>query len=137
MIKVLLVDDQEVIRTVLDLKLKTAGDMRVVATASNGQEALEQAIFHDPDVVLMDIYMPIMDGLEATKKISQQCPKTRIVILSAFNASLHILRSLRAGASGYVLKDMLAEDLLIAVRSASRGERYFSKQIREIAKLYI
>lgn len=133
MIKVLLADDHVIVRDVLRLLLERAGDIQVVATASDGEEAVAKTVLNCPDVVVMDISMPGMDGIEAAKRICSQCPETHVLMLSAHNTPRYIQRSLQAGASGYVLKDVAGNDLVKAVRSLHQGNRYFSKQIAELA----
>jgi len=137
MISVLIADDQIFVRHVLQSLLETAGDMQIVATASNGQEAVELAVVHCPNVAVVDVSMPILDGVEATKQICLQCPQTRVLIASMSDASYHIQRCLQAGALGYVLKDGVDIDLVKAVRSVYKGQRYFSQQVTEIAKQYL
>ena len=137
MITVLLADDHTIVRNLLQLLLERAGGIRIVALALNGQEAVEKAVLYSPNVAVMDISMPVMDGVEATKQISKDCPKTQVLMASMHNDSHHIQRCIQAGALGYVLKDVLGEELVTAVRSVHLGHRYFSKPIAEIAKRFI
>ena len=137
MINVLVADDHPIIREALGSLLQTAGDIQIVAMASNGQEAIAQAVLHGPNVTIMGIAMPVMDGIEATKQICSCCPQTRVLIVSMHNTPKYIRRCLRAGALGYVLKDVAGDDLVIAVHSLYEGHRYFSQPIAEIAKYYI
>ena len=125
------------VREVLRRLLERADDIQIVAMASNGQEAVEEAVLHCPNVAVMDFSMPIMDGVEATKQICARCPQTRVLVFSMYAAPWYIQRSIQAGALGYVLKDGVDIDLVIAVRSLHQGNRYYSKQIAEIAKRYI
>jgi DNA-binding NarL/FixJ family response regulator len=136
MISVLIADDHAMVRDALQHLLERAGDMKIVAMAFNGLEAVEQSVLHDPNVAVMDFSMPIMNGVEATTQISADCPKTRVLMVSAHNAPNHIQRCLHAGALGYVLKDKVRDDLAIAVRSLYQGNRFFSTQIAEVAKQY-
>jgi len=136
MITILIADDQAMIRESLQRLLERAGDMDVVAMAFNGLEAVEQTVLHDPNVAVMDLSMPLMDGVEATTQISADCPKTRVLMVSGHNTPNHIQRCLHAGALGYVLKDRVGDDLAIAVRSLYQGNRFFSKQIAEVAQQY-
>jgi DNA-binding NarL/FixJ family response regulator len=131
MITVLIADDHAMIRESLQRLLERAGDMEVVAMAFNGLEAVEQTVLHDPNVAVMDFSMPFMDGIEATTQISADCPKTRVLMVSAHNTPKHIQRCLDAGALGYVLKDRVVADLATAIRSLYQGNRFFSKQIAE------
>jgi DNA-binding NarL/FixJ family response regulator len=137
MITVLIADDHNIVRDVLCFLLERAGDITVVAAASDGQEAVLQAVLHRPDVVVMDVSMPGMNGIEAAKQINLQCPETKIVMLSMYDTLEHIRSSMMAGAFGYVLKDMATSDLISAIRSAYKGNRFFSKQISDVAKRYV
>jgi len=137
MISVLVADDHTVVREALGSLLATAGDIQIVAVASNGQEAITKAVLHGPNVTIMGVSMPVMDGIEATKQICTCCPQTRVLMVSMHDTPKYIRRCLRAGALGYVIKDMAGDDLVIAVHSLYQGNRYFSQQIAEIAKYYI
>jgi DNA-binding NarL/FixJ family response regulator len=129
MIKVLLADDHGVIRDALCYLLEAQGDIQVIATAADGLEAIEKAMLHCPDVAVVDISMPRMDGIEATKRISAHCPKTRILMLTIYNSQEHLQHALKAGASGYVLKDAAGQELVIAIRTLSKGGNYYSSNI--------
>jgi DNA-binding NarL/FixJ family response regulator len=137
MITVLLVDDHDVIRKTLQYIIEKSDDMQVVATASNGIEAVAQVCSGCPDIIVMDISMPQMDGIEATRQITARCPQTRVLIASMHDTPEYIRRSLQAGALGYVLKEAARNELVIAIRSIYRGNRYFSKKIAEIAQHFI
>ena len=137
MITVLLVDDNGPIRKSLRSLLKGTDDMQVVATAANGVDAVEKARSYRPNVAVVDISMPIMDGIEATEHIRECCRLTRVIILSAFDDSEYVRRALDVGAKGYVLKDSAGEDLLDAIRAIQRGSHYFSEKIAEMAKNYL
>lgn len=129
MIKVLLADDHGVIRDALCYLLEAQGDIKVIATAADGQEAWEKAVLYCPDVAVVDISMPRMDGIEATRLICSQCPKTQVLMLTIYNSQEHLMHALRAGASGYVLKDAAGQELVIAIRTLAKGGRYFSPNI--------
>ena len=133
MITVLLADDHAIVRDVLRLLLEQAGDIQIVAMAANGKEAVLLAGLHSPNVAVMDVSMPTMDGIEATKKIRANYPQTSVLMISMYDTSAHVQSCLQAGALGYVLKDQIGDELLIAVRSIYQGKQYFSKQIAEIA----
>lgn len=120
-IRLMIVDDQELMRDGLVTILSRQVGIEVVATASDGQEALEQAIDNQPDVILMDVRMPVIDGIAATQAIQQQLPHCRILMLTTFDDEEYIIGALRAGAVGYVLKNIPSEDLTEAVRLAHRG----------------
>ena len=137
MITVLLADDHTIVRDILRILLEKAGDIQIVAMAANGQEAVILAGLHSPDVAVMDVSMPTMNGIEATKKIHTNFPHTSVLMISMYDTSAHIQSSLKAGASGYVLKDEIGDELVIAVRSIYQGKQYFSKQIAELAKHFI
>jgi DNA-binding NarL/FixJ family response regulator len=129
MITVLLADDHVMVRDGLRYILEAAGDIQIVALASNGKEAVAQALSHCPDIAVIDISMPVMDGIEATKQIRAICPHTRIVTLSMYHTGEYVQRAVNAGALGYVLKDAAGNELVEAVRSLHGGKRYFSPQI--------
>jgi DNA-binding NarL/FixJ family response regulator len=137
MITVLVVDDNGPIRKSLRTLLESADDIKLVDTASNGIEAVEKARLHRPDVAVMDISMPLMDGLEATEHIRECCRLTRVIILSGFDTPEYIQRGLEVGAKGYVLKDEANQDLLEAIHIVHQGNHYFSMKIAEIAEKYL
>jgi DNA-binding NarL/FixJ family response regulator len=121
MIRLLLVDDQSLICQGLKAMLSLEKDLEVIGTADNGEMAIEQVALLKPDVVLMDLQMPVMDGREATRLISQQFPDVKVLVLSTFDDDRYITDSIRAGAKGYLLKDMPSEDLAQAIRVVYRG----------------
>ena len=131
MITVLLVDDHAYIRKGIRYLLEGTPDMEVVATASNGIEAVARARMFQPDVVIMDISMPLMNGIEAIKEIRASCPGTQVLALSIYDNVECIQDALQAGARGYVLKDKISDDLLEAIRSLYNGQRYFSQKIAD------
>lgn len=120
-IKCLIVDDQPILREGLKSLLATCDDIEVIAEASNGKEALDQLSIVQPDVVLMDIRMPVMNGVEATKAIKEKYPSITIIILTTFDDDQFILDALRNGASGYLLKDMGIQQLASAIRDGFSG----------------
>src|SRR6201995_2073871 len=121
-IRVLLADDQTLVRTGFRVILEAEGDIEVVAEAVNGQEAVRQAQLVKPDVVLMDIRMPELDGLAATEQILRQASPPTIVVLTTFDRSEYVYRALRAGAAGFLLTDAPATRLIAAVRAAATGD---------------
>ncbi|MDQ2691630.1 MAG: response regulator transcription factor [Chloroflexota bacterium] len=129
MITVLLADDHIMVRDGLRYILEAAGDIQIIGLASNGKEAVAQAGAHCPDIAIIDISMPVMDGIEATRQILKICPHTRIVTLSMYHTGEYVQRALRAGAVGYVLKDAAGNELVEAVRSLHAGKRYLSPQV--------
>jgi NarL family two-component system response regulator LiaR len=121
-ITTLIVDDQPVVRQGVRAFLEAQPDIDVVAEASSGAEAVALAVEYAPDVVLMDLIMPGMDGVEATRRVKEACPQTRIVILTSFHDDEHVLPAVMAGATSYLLKDVSPAELVDAVRKAMRGE---------------
>ncbi len=121
MIKVLLVDDQKLVRQGIQLLLETETDMQVVGQAENGQEALSLAAQLRPDVVLMDIRMPVMDGVAATQALAQNHPEIGVIILTTFDDDETVFEGLKAGARGYLLKDISSEEMAAAVRTVASG----------------
>src|SRR5215217_1087946 len=117
MITVLLVDDNDPFRKSVHALLEKADDIKIVATATNGLEAVEKARSDRPNVAVMDIAMPLMDGLEATKLIRECCRITRVIMLSSFDSPAYVQRALEVGAKGYVLKDRAREELLKAIHT--------------------
>jgi DNA-binding NarL/FixJ family response regulator len=129
MITVILADDHTVLRDGLRYLLEAAGDIEILSMAANGQEAVEQATLHCPDVIVMDISMPIMSGIEATKRICKVCENTKVAILSMHHTTEYIQRALEAGAVGYLLKDSAGAELVAAIRALYDGKRYLSKKV--------
>jgi DNA-binding NarL/FixJ family response regulator len=125
-IRVLLADDHELVRAGFRALLASLSDVDVVAEAHDGRAALELVVLHQPDVVLMDITMPGLNGLEATTRIVKDFPNTRVIILSMHASEDHVLLAMQKGASGYLLKGARLAELDLAVRSVARGEIYLS-----------
>ena len=120
-IKILIADDQSIIREGLKLILDMEEDLEVVGVASNGQEALRLTEELDPDVILMDIRMPVLDGVMTTKKICEMYPSTKIIILTTFCDDQYIFEALKAGAKGYLLKDVPSNELADSIRMVMKG----------------
>jgi DNA-binding NarL/FixJ family response regulator len=137
MIAVLVVDDHAVILKSLQYLIETSDDIQVLAMATSGEEAVAQAGSGCPDVIVMDISMPLMDGIEATRLILVDCPLTRILMLTTYDSSSFIRRALEAGAKGYLLKDTMGDELLDAIRALSKGKTYFSQKIAKMAEKYL
>lgn len=129
MITVILADDHAILRDGLRFLLEAAGDIKIISMAANGQEAVEQAQIYCPDVIVMDISMPVMSGIEATKHICKICEHTKVAILSMHHTTEYIQRALEAGAVGYLLKDSAGAELVAAIRALNDGKRYISKTI--------
>lgn len=122
MIRVLIADDHHVVRRGLMFFLKTQKDMDIVGEASNGKEAVDLTATLKPDIVLMDLVMPEMDGIQATKRIKAKYPQIQILMLTSFSDRDHVIPALKAGAAGYQLKDIEPDDLAEAIRKLMRGE---------------
>jgi DNA-binding NarL/FixJ family response regulator len=131
-IRVLLVDDHKIMRDGLTLLLEAARDIDVVAEAGSGVEAISKAQEHSPDVVLMDLTLPDMGGIEATRHIVAHNPHIRVLILSMLLDRNCVLESLEAGARGYLAKDCAAEELVVAIRTIHSGKPYFCTDATEI-----
>jgi DNA-binding NarL/FixJ family response regulator len=134
MITILLVDDHSYIRNGIRYLLESPGDIEVVATATNGIEAVAKARLHEPDIVIIDISMPLMNGIEATRQILEACPATRVLTLSIYNDPLFVRNAVQAGATGYVLKEGLPDELLEAIQSLYNGKPYFSRKIAHLVQ---
>ena len=128
-IRTVIVDDQAMVRAGLRMLLEAEPGIDVVAEASNGLEAIAQAARHRPDVLLMDIRMPELDGLEATRRILAATDAARVLILTTFDLDEHVYEALRAGASGFVLKDEPPERLIDAVRTVAAGDALLSPSV--------
>lgn len=129
--RILLADDHSVVRQGFRLILDNQTDMEVVGEAANGREAIAAAEELHPDIVVMDVTMPELNGIEATRRISEVSPRTRVLALSMHKDSVYVREILRAGAKGYLLKDAAGNDLLEAVRAVARGEGYLSPAVSE------
>lgn len=123
-INLMLVDDHEMIRSGLKSLLQTEEDLNVVGEASNGAEALEKVADLRPDVVVMDISMPVMDGLETTKRMTRQFPEIAVLVLTVHEDKQYFFQMLQAGAKGYVTKEAAADELVAAIRSVADGHVY-------------
>jgi DNA-binding NarL/FixJ family response regulator len=130
-IRVLLVDDHAVIRQALDLWLSTLAELEVIGFVENGREAVQVVERMRPDVVLMDVVMPGLNGLEATRQIRKIAPATKVVMLSGFVDEDQLLESIRAGASGYIIKKSDITELVLAIQTVNRGNNYFSSHLSE------
>lgn len=128
-IQVLLADDHAILRDGLRALLSMADDIEVVGEARTGREALAEAERLQPDVVLMDITMPELDGVEACRRIRQQFPEMRVLFLTMHEAEEYFFRALRAGGSGYIVKRTVAADLMAAIRAVARGDAFLSPSV--------
>nr|WP_290228563.1 response regulator transcription factor [Trichocoleus desertorum] len=129
MIRVLLVDDQSILRQGLKALLELEPDLDIVGDASNGQVAIQQVEALQPDVVLMDVRMPVMDGVAATRSICQRFPTIKVLVLTTFDDDEYIAEAMRVGAIGYLLKDTPSEELAAAIRAVHKGYAQFGPGI--------
>jgi two-component system response regulator NreC len=132
MIRILLADDHTVMRRGLRFLLESQPEFKVVAEASDGREALQQAEATHPDVAVLDVAMPNLSGIEAAQRIAAQMPSIAIVILSMHSDEGYVLRALKAGARGYLLKDAAESDLIEAIKAVSQGKTFFSSEISKM-----
>jgi DNA-binding NarL/FixJ family response regulator len=133
-IRVLVVDDQALLRTAFSSLIDAEDDLAVVGEAADGRAAVELAARLAPDVVVMDVRMPVLDGIEATRQISSErnggaCPRPRILILTTFDLDEYVFEALRAGASGFALKSRPLEELLTAIRTVAAGEALLAPSV--------
>ncbi|MEP7358616.1 MAG: response regulator transcription factor [Anaerolineales bacterium] len=128
-IRVLLVDDQALFREGLRTLLSVHTDLLVVGEAGNGQEALERAAALQAEVVLMDVQMPLLDGVAATRRLREVLPACRVILLTTFDDDEYVFEGLRAGAVGYLLKDVPSARLVEAIRAAARGESFLQPSV--------
>ena len=128
-ITLLIVDDHNVVRLGLKAYFSTLKDIQVIGEAASGEEAVAFVAQHKPDVVLMDLIMPGMDGVEATQRLKKASPATEVIVLTSFHDDEHIFPAIRAGALSYILKDVDPDDLAIAVRLAYAGEAVINPRV--------
>jgi DNA-binding NarL/FixJ family response regulator len=121
MIRILIVDDQHIIRQGIKSMLECSPDLQVIGEAENGQKAIDQIAILQPDIVLMDIRMPVMDGVAATQAISQSYPQTKVIVLTTFDDDEYVSQAMRLGAKGYLLKDTEPDEIASAIRAVYKG----------------
>jgi len=131
-IHILLADDHNVMRAGLKLLLESHSGFRVTSEAADGNQAVENAIATRPDVAVLDIAMPKLSGIEAAQRISTQLPQTAIIILSMHSDEGYVLRALKSGARGYLLKDSAESDLIHAIKAVTEGKAFFSPEISKV-----
>ncbi len=131
-IKVLIADDHTIVRRGIASLLSLNEEFEIVGEAENGRDAVELTLQTDPDVVLMDIGMPILNGLEATRQIRKLSSRTKILILSGYENDEYILQVIQTGANGYILKTTILEDLFTAIRSVNNGQAFFSPSVSKV-----
>jgi DNA-binding NarL/FixJ family response regulator len=128
-ISLLLVDDHTVVRQGLRALLSQEEDMEVVAESENGRQAVQMATKTTPDVVIMDVMMPLMNGLEGTRQVLKNVPSTKVLVLSSFSDDDYVQQLTEVGASGYLIKQTAADNLLLAIREVQKGNAFFSPAI--------
>jgi len=131
-VRIVLADDHTIMRHGLRLVLERQPDFAVVGEANNGREAIDIVVRENPDVAVIDIAMPLLNGIEAAKRIAEERVKTAVVILSMHSDESYILKALRAGARGYLLKDSAEIDLIQAIRAVSAGKAFFSPAVSSV-----
>ena len=129
LIRVLAVDDHPLLREGIATLVNAEPDMKLVAEASNGKEAVEKFRSHRPDITLMDIQMPGVNGIEAITQIQSECPDARIIVLTTYTGDVQVIRALRAGARGYILKGHVHRELLETIRSVHAGKKRIPPEI--------
>jgi len=129
MIKILIADDHKILRQGIRSLLASQEDFEVVAESSDGSETVKETLKHKPDVVLMDIAMPNLNGFEATRQIRKKLPEIKVLVLSMYRDDEYVLQALQAGVSGYVLKDVAVEELITAIRAVHNNQYFLSPSI--------
>lgn len=128
-LRVLLADDDSLIRTAIDAILRPAAGIELIAQAGDGRTAIDLTVRHRPDVALLDIQMPVLDGLAALREIRHLAPAVRVVVLTTFGQDDYVAQALASGAAGFLLKESAAEELEYAIRAAAAGNAYLSPKI--------
>lgn len=131
-IKLIIADDHELVRSGIKRIFLFEKNIKIIDEASNGEDAVKLAQYHKPDVVLLDIFMPKLNGIEAAEIIKKEMPDIYVVMLTAFEDAHHLEQAMAAGADGYLAKDIAAKDLIEAIKNVVNGERVFSKSILHI-----
>ena len=129
MIRIVIADDEALVRSGIRLVLEAEPDFRVVGEAATGREAIDEVVRTSPDVAVIDVRMPEMDGLEATRRLQERMPATRVVVVTTFHFDEYVLEALRAGAAGFLLKEAAPESLADAVRAAAAGDSLLSPSV--------
>lgn len=130
--KIILADDHEIVRNGIKMLLESEGDLQVIDEVSNGQEAIDKVNQLNPDILIVDIRMPVMNGIETTRKLTQAHSPTKVLVLSMHNDEEYILQSIDSGAYGYLLKDTNKLEFIKAIKMVAKGEKYFSGDISSI-----
>jgi two-component system invasion response regulator UvrY len=137
MIRILLVDDHALVREGIKQLLEESGEMKVIAETSNGMDAIDKFEKYQPDVAIIDISMPLLDGLESTKQILARYPDAKILILTMHPEEQYAIRTFKAGALGYINKGTNTKDLLAAVKTVSQGKKYIAEEGKEAILLQL
>ena len=132
MIRIILVDDHGLVRAGVQSVIKHRDDIVVIAEANNGREAVAACVEKQPDVVIMDIGMPDMNGIEATRLIRRDCPQAKVIALSMHSDKRYVAEMLKVGAAGYLMKDCASEELVSAIQTVLKGDRYLSPKLSNI-----
>jgi len=135
-VTIFLADDHSVLRDGLGMLLETQPDFKVVGAASNGREAIEQIQKLEPNIAILDIAMPEVNGLDVARYVNRNCPNTQVIMLSMHRTTEHIIQALEAGARGYVLKESAGDEVIGAIRAAQSGGRYLSQAVSSVALDY-
>jgi len=135
-VTIFLADDHSVLRDGLGMLLETQPDFKVVGAASNGREAIEQIQKLEPNIAILDIAMPEVNGLDVARYVNRNCPNTQVIMLSMHRTTEHIIQALEAGARGYVLKESAGDEVIGAIRTAQSGGRYLSQAVSSVALDY-
>jgi len=135
-VTIFLADDHSVLRDGLGMLLETQPDFKVVGAASNGREAIEQIQKLEPNIAILDIAMPEVNGLDVARYLNRNCPNTQVIMLSMHRTTEHIIQALEAGARGYVLKESAGDEVIGAIRTAQSGGRYLSQAVSSVALDY-
>lgn len=131
MIRLIIADDHDVVRRGLRMTIDTEEDMTLVGEATNGKEAVELAVRTRPDLILLDIRMPVLDGIEAAKLILEEMPQANVLLLTSFGDDAHLHQAFQVGVTGYLLKDMGGDDLVEAIRGAAQGKPQLHPEIAQ------
>lgn len=131
-IRLVLADDHQIVRNGIKQMLESEGSIKVIAEASDGLEAIEMVKEHNPDLIIMDISMPNMTGLEATKVLVDNDPAVKVLVLSMFDREEYVLNAVKYGASGYILKDTDKERFIRAIHKVNNGDKYFSSDVSQV-----
>ena len=131
-IRIIIADDHAVMRMGLIALFDTVGEFEVVAEAADGEEAVELATRHKPDIIIMDLVMPVLDGVAATEKITKSCPDVRVLLLTTYGSSDGIAHALDAGASGAVLKSASNDELIAAIKAVAAGQKSISGDVQRL-----